>query len=836
MTVYLEKITYDIIENSELIQKWLSQFDDDDRNSAIKLLLNLKFVSKESLNSYISTKINELYFSTHFVALYTVRKDIFDEDKNIRSLWDDNNEVIGRSGQASGSEDTIYSIINSLKRQNPNFLDNPSIEELREKKVRDIILLDDNISSGNRIKDFLKSFFMNKTIKSWWNYGFIRLFIVSFARNINAEMNILDCVPGTDNYKRKFHKKDKVIFYSWYVYDSNYPQFHWKESYDDIERFCKKTPSEYKLGYQKVMSNLVFEFSVPNTVPGILWAGSKNIKPLFPNRIPSEEFIALMQHRNLPEKRYLNEKLYALIQNIKSGVRNKKSLASRLNCELQELEYLLNGAMQKGFITDKRRLTFVGRKFLLDNKNLNNKNFDYVCGTYIPNSWCNEHSSVQPFVTTNTNVLARQTDLVSQETNGDSGQLSLERADADSPEANHSVASSSSHTESIMTSNTKIVDNLNNWCAEECSLHNLLEYSRAKYNSDLVLNNLREYAYNLKQKNVPVIFSLKHLALITKTPYKYLQQTVARRLEYSNYRLFGVTKRSGGRRWIHAVPSRLFFVQNFINKAILSKLKTSPCSFAFSKDGGIWKNAKMHCGAKWLFQFDLSDFFYNISEYDVYKIFKNIGYSSLLSLELARLCTTTKMPEEKSQYCFFKPRNEYSFYIDNHIGVLPQGASTSPMLSNLAAVDLDKNLLEYAQKYNFVYTRYADDITFSAINLPQKKSVRDIQRDIIQIIRKCHFRENPKKMRVAGPGAKKMVMGLLVDGEEPRISKETYRRIERLLYACEKFGTLETSRHEGFDSEYGFINHLRGLVAYVKCVDIERYKKFKNILDRCGKI
>jgi len=69
-------------------------------------------------------------------------------------------------------------------------------------------------------------------------------------------------------------------------------------------------------------------------------------------------------------------------------------------------------------------------------------------------------------------------------------------------------------------------------------------------------------------------------------------------------------------------------------------------------------------------------------------------------------------------------------------------------------------------------------------------------------------------------------LGLLVDGQIPRISKETFKRIDRNLHAACKYGLVDAAKHENFDSAIGFYNHLRGLVAFVKDVDFERWKLF----------
>jgi RNA-directed DNA polymerase len=154
------------------------------------------------------------------------------------------------------------------------------------------------------------------------------------------------------------------------------------------------------------------------------------------------------------------------------------------------------------------------------------------------------------------------------------------------------------------------------------------------------------------------------------------------------------------------------------------------------------------------------------------------------------------------------------------------------MLSNLAARKLDESLHEFSLGLGLVYTRYVDDITLSASSLPRSQTVGSIRRSIVSRVRKAGFRENHEKTRVAGPGSKKVVLGLLVDGKEPRISKETYRRIDRHLHASNKYGIADTASHEGFDSAFGFHNHLSGLIAFVKDVDQTRWEDFASRLKK----
>ncbi len=359
--------------------------------------------------------------------------------------------------------------------------------------------------------------------------------------------------------------------------------------------------------------------------------------------------------------------------------------------------------------------------------------------------------------------------------------------------------------------------------------------------------HLKKYAQSLRRSGLPVIFTLGHLSKIIDIDYSFLRATVERRRESANYRMFAIQKRSGGRRHIHSVTGGLLQAQQFINSEILQKIEPHFASFAFHKKGGIRACASMHCGARWMFQYDLADFFYSVNEANVYKIFSELGYRPLLAFEMARICTTLRLPNHLG-HLLRNPRttekgkfyNLYQRYIGTKfgtmpymppMGVLPQGAPTSPMLSNHAARNLDIELTGYADQHGLIYTRYADDLTFSSSeDFPKGLSIGDIHRSVVGIIRRNRFKENRKKTRVAGPGSKKLVLGLLVDGDLPRLSKETYKRIDRHLYAIQKYGIVSVSKHEKFDSPLGFYNHLAGLIAYVKDVDTPRWKEFNGRL------
>lgn len=354
-------------------------------------------------------------------------------------------------------------------------------------------------------------------------------------------------------------------------------------------------------------------------------------------------------------------------------------------------------------------------------------------------------------------------------------------------------------------------------------------------------NQLQRYAQGLIARKLPVIFTLRHLAQICDVRYWMLHETVDRMREASNYRMYAVKKRSGGRRFIHAVASDLLKVQKFVNEAILQRCQPHSASYAFHPSGGIRECAAAHCGARWLFQFDLTDFFYDVSEVDVYRSFEGLGYRPLLAFELARICTTTRMPKWRPR-AFYRRYPYDDLYWEyprlsrpvpyyerwGYMGALPQGAPSSPMLANLAARQLDEGLNQFANKNGFVYTRYADDITVSATHLPMSRG--RVRANVIRIIRNSGFRENEKKCRIAGPGSKKTVLGLLVDGPRPRISREMYKRIDHLLYGADKNGFESAAAYNRFDSAYGFHNHICGMIAFIKSVDEQRWEEFSRKL------
>src|SRR6266850_4617005 len=107
---------------------------------------------------------------------------------------------------------------------------------------------------------------------------------------------------------------------------------------------------------------------------------------------------------------------------------------------------------------------------------------------------------------------------------------------------------------------------------ETWSTHQLYQRAVGSLGLDAAAD-LRLYSQKLRVKGVAVVFTLGHLARITDVNYQSLRESVNRRRESANYRMYAVKKRSGGRRFIHSVCSDLFKVQRFIQSRDPAKVQ-----------------------------------------------------------------------------------------------------------------------------------------------------------------------------------------------------------------------------------------------------------------------
>ncbi|MFZ1991965.1 MAG: reverse transcriptase family protein [Alphaproteobacteria bacterium] len=329
---------------------------------------------------------------------------------------------------------------------------------------------------------------------------------------------------------------------------------------------------------------------------------------------------------------------------------------------------------------------------------------------------------------------------------------------------------------------------------------------------------------------LPPIFTLKHLSQLSGVDYRYLRTVVARD-DPEPYRFFSIRKRSAGAnensfRLICVPAPELMQVQRWISSRILSRGRPHWASFAYAPGTSIKDAAKLHCGCTWLIKLDVQRFFESISEIAVYRVFLNFGYQPLMAFELTRLCTrlgTLTATRKRAQWqAGGDAYPVISRYQSKRIGHLPQGAPTSPMLSNLAMLALDRDVAKIAEDNGLQYTRYADDIALSTC---AKSFRREQAAVIIGLVYRAMARQglspNVTKTRVISPGARKIVLGLLVDRGEPRLTREFKSRIRQHIYYLRhaEIGPALHAVHRGFASTYSLKDHVLGLVRFARHVD-----------------
>jgi RNA-directed DNA polymerase len=321
----------------------------------------------------------------------------------------------------------------------------------------------------------------------------------------------------------------------------------------------------------------------------------------------------------------------------------------------------------------------------------------------------------------------------------------------------------------------------------------------------------------------PVLLTLCHLANRSKVPYEHLRYIVSRGSWQMQYKIFRIRKRSGGGRTISVPGPLLMRAQRWLTQHVLNKAVVHPASHAFSPGASILSCAREHVKARWLIKIDVADFFDSITEIQVYRVFRGMGYNALLSFELARLCTSVPYVTRKHSLRSWQshyPRAKIREYAgQRELGHLPQGAPSSPMLANLAMKSIDEELTQLAKSFGLRYTRYSDDMTFSTRGDFDRGRAQQVVNEASAILKRKGLFPKRAKTAIVHPGARKVVLGLLVDGAQPRLTKEFRDRLRQHLYYLETRGILAHVKERKFDSVGGLYRHLRGLIDYANMVD-----------------
>ena len=270
-----------------------------------------------------------------------------------------------------------------------------------------------------------------------------------------------------------------------------------------------------------------------------------------------------------------------------------------------------------------------------------------------------------------------------------------------------------------------------------------------------------------------------------------------------HYHRYDIAKKSGGRRNISAPKAELAKAQQWVLEQILERFSFEPEAHGFITDRSIVSNASPHVGRKLVVNLDLADFFPTINLPRVRGLFRKLGYSGQVATLLALLCT--EPPRTQAEV------GGKVLHVALGERRLPQGACTSPALTNLICRRLDRRLAGLARGYGFAYTRYADDLTFSGDASEGLGRLLGFTR---HILKNEGFAENPDKTRIMRQGRCQQVTGVVVN-QRPSISRKERRRLRALLHNAARHGLESQNREE----RPNFAQHLHGLVAYFHMVD-----------------
>jgi hypothetical protein len=291
----------------------------------------------------------------------------------------------------------------------------------------------------------------------------------------------------------------------------------------------------------------------------------------------------------------------------------------------------------------------------------------------------------------------------------------------------------------------------------------------------------------------------------------------------SHYQFWTIAKRDGSRRLITAPKPELKAVQRWLLRNVFEKLPVHASAHGFLAARSIASNAELHAGAEVIVKIDIKDFFPTISFRRVKGLLVKAGLPEGVSTLCALLAT-----EPPREVVEFRGR---TLYVAKGPRSLPQGAPTSPAITNAICVRMDRRLSGLAKIHGFVYTRYADDLTFS-FRSPEKKGSRSpapigsLLRGVSAILEAEGFRVHGKKTTVMRGGTSQRVTGLVVnrpsqDGVPPaRVPRDVVRRLKAAIF----------NREKGRPTKEGeTLSELKGLAAFVHMVDP---KKGRAFLDR----
>lgn len=269
-----------------------------------------------------------------------------------------------------------------------------------------------------------------------------------------------------------------------------------------------------------------------------------------------------------------------------------------------------------------------------------------------------------------------------------------------------------------------------------------------------------------------------------------------------HYHTVYLPKSDGSKRKLSVPDLILKLVQKSIADNILIQYPISKYAKAYKPGSSIQKNARPHVGKKKILKLDIEGFFDHILYSRVKDtIFYEEKYSESIRILLTMLC----------------------YYNDS----LPQGAPTSPAITNIIMYDFDETVGDFCIKKKIAYTRYCDDMTFSGC-FDEREIISFVKGEL----RKLGLFLKNRKTAVISASKRQVVTGIVVN-EKMNVTKDYKKTIRQEIYYIKKFGLDEHLKRLGISDKQQYVLSLKGRIAFVlqtipnNCEFIE----YKNFLD-----
>ena len=270
------------------------------------------------------------------------------------------------------------------------------------------------------------------------------------------------------------------------------------------------------------------------------------------------------------------------------------------------------------------------------------------------------------------------------------------------------------------------------------------------------------------------------------------------------YRHFSIAKGANKVRMISAPDDRLKFLQHKLSEKLSELYRPRNPVHGFVPDRSIKTNAFAHLHRRFVVNVDLKDFFPTIGQKRIEGVLLSLGINTRVAAIISQVCCSSRH--------------------------LPQGAPSSPVLSNMICFRLDKNLMDFAKEARCIYTRYADDITFSSHQPPATlfeaavPSAGHFSPELFaprlrDIFEKNGFVVNPEKVHYADRYSRRIVTGVKVN-ELLNVDRRYVRNIRAALHSIETLGlkSAEEKFHDVHGGKSALVAHLRGKISFLSYI------------------